>query len=111
MRNTSVFSRRNNETVIGQPNTEASLRPAFYEHLFITDIEIPLYSQSSLLSVNNQINSNVEVSHLAIMSPAQPATADTGYITEPLPLENTYTSDPSLQRALSCELLCFSIFE
>ncbi|CAG8933676.1 unnamed protein product [Penicillium salamii] len=34
------------------------------------------------------------------MSPAQPATADSGSITEPLPLENTYTSDPSLQRAL-----------
>ncbi|CAG8068228.1 unnamed protein product [Penicillium salamii] len=34
------------------------------------------------------------------MSPAQPATVDSGSITEPLPLENTYTSDPSLQRAL-----------
>ncbi|KAJ5219418.1 uncharacterized protein N7498_001517 [Penicillium cinerascens] len=33
-------------------------------------------------------------------SPPQPATADTGYITEPAPLENTYTSDTSLQRAL-----------
>ncbi|KAJ5601199.1 hypothetical protein N7510_010733 [Penicillium lagena] len=30
-----------------------------------------------------------------------PATADRGYITEPGPLENTYTSDASLQRALS----------
>jgi hypothetical protein len=37
------------------------------------------------------------------MSSSQPATADSGYITEPVPLENTYTSDPSLQRALSCE--------
>ncbi|KAJ5855383.1 uncharacterized protein N7529_009327 [Penicillium soppii] len=35
------------------------------------------------------------------MSSSQPATADSGYITEPVPLENTYTSDPSLQRALS----------
>ncbi|KAJ5121755.1 hypothetical protein N7526_008692 [Penicillium atrosanguineum] len=33
-------------------------------------------------------------------SPPQPATADTGYLTEPSPLENTYTSDTSLQRAL-----------
>ncbi|CAG7944344.1 unnamed protein product [Penicillium nalgiovense] len=32
---------------------------------------------------------------------SQPATADSGYITDPGPLENTYTSDPSLQRALA----------
>ncbi|KOS40672.1 hypothetical protein ACN38_g8461 [Penicillium nordicum] len=35
------------------------------------------------------------------MSSPQPATADTGYITDPGPLENTYTSDPSLQRTLA----------
>ncbi|KAJ6101806.1 hypothetical protein N7486_004233 [Penicillium sp. IBT 16267x] len=33
-------------------------------------------------------------------SPPQPATADSGYITQPAPLENTYTSDISLRRAL-----------
>ncbi|KAJ5483988.1 hypothetical protein N7539_005784 [Penicillium diatomitis] len=33
-------------------------------------------------------------------SPPQPATADTGYITQPVPLENTYTTDPSLKRLL-----------
>ncbi|KAJ5964946.1 uncharacterized protein N7479_004822 [Penicillium vulpinum] len=32
---------------------------------------------------------------------SQPATADSGYITDPGPLENTYTSDPSLQRTLA----------
>ncbi|KAJ5688553.1 hypothetical protein N7462_002945 [Penicillium macrosclerotiorum] len=32
--------------------------------------------------------------------PAQPATAETGYITQPAPLGNTYTSDISLQRSL-----------
>lgn len=37
-------------------------------------------------------------------SPSQPATADSGYITQPGPLENTYTSDTSLRRALECEL-------
>ncbi|KAJ5296160.1 hypothetical protein PENANT_c021G05274 [Penicillium antarcticum] len=38
------------------------------------------------------------------MSPSsapQPATADIGYMTEPGPLDNTYSSDTSLQRALS----------
>ncbi|KAI2715182.1 hypothetical protein CBS147332_4836 [Penicillium roqueforti] len=35
------------------------------------------------------------------MSYSQPATADSGYITDPGPLENTYTSDPSLQRTLA----------
>ncbi|RJE24962.1 acyl-CoA dehydrogenase [Aspergillus sclerotialis] len=37
------------------------------------------------------------------MSPSQPviASADTGSFTRPVPLENTYTSDTSLQRALS----------
>ncbi|OQE41829.1 hypothetical protein PENCOP_c004G04983 [Penicillium coprophilum] len=35
------------------------------------------------------------------MSSSQPATADVGYITDPGPLENTYTSDPSLQRTLA----------
>ncbi|KAJ6168843.1 hypothetical protein N7497_001686 [Penicillium chrysogenum] len=35
------------------------------------------------------------------MPSSQPATADSGYITDPGPLENTYTSDPSLQRALA----------
>ncbi|KAJ5824692.1 hypothetical protein N7447_007032 [Penicillium robsamsonii] len=35
------------------------------------------------------------------MSSSQPATADIGYITDPGPLENTYTSDPSLQRTLA----------
>ncbi|CAG7933835.1 unnamed protein product [Penicillium olsonii] len=34
------------------------------------------------------------------MPTTQPATADSGYITEPVSLENTYTSDPSLQRTL-----------
>ncbi|KAJ5156938.1 uncharacterized protein N7482_008038 [Penicillium canariense] len=33
-------------------------------------------------------------------SPPQPATAESGYITQPVPLENTYTTDTSLQRAL-----------
>ncbi|KAJ5278698.1 hypothetical protein N7478_004070 [Penicillium angulare] len=32
--------------------------------------------------------------------PPKPATADTGYITQPASLENTYTSDKSLQRSL-----------
>lgn len=41
------------------------------------------------------------------MSSPQPATADTGYITDPDPLENTYTSDPSLQRTLACEFLIY----
>ncbi|KAJ5207464.1 Acyl-CoA oxidase/dehydrogenase type 1 [Penicillium cf. griseofulvum] len=35
------------------------------------------------------------------MSSPQPATADIGYVTDPGPLENTYTSDPSLQRTLA----------
>ncbi|KAJ5170937.1 uncharacterized protein N7500_003720 [Penicillium coprophilum] len=35
------------------------------------------------------------------MSSSQPATADVGYITDPGPLENTYTSDLSLQRTLA----------
>ncbi|KAJ5498719.1 Acyl-CoA oxidase/dehydrogenase type 1 [Penicillium expansum] len=35
------------------------------------------------------------------MSTPQPATADSGYITDPGPLMNTYTSDPSLQRTLA----------
>ncbi|KGO76283.1 Acyl-CoA oxidase/dehydrogenase, type 1 [Penicillium italicum] len=35
------------------------------------------------------------------MSSPRPATADSGYITDPGPLENTYTSDPSLQRTLA----------
>ncbi|CAG8890270.1 unnamed protein product [Penicillium egyptiacum] len=35
------------------------------------------------------------------MSSPLPATADSGYITDPGPLENTYTSDPSLQRTLA----------
>ncbi|KAJ5143457.1 uncharacterized protein N7515_002244 [Penicillium bovifimosum] len=35
------------------------------------------------------------------MSNPQPATVDTGSITEPGPLENTYTSDPSLERTLA----------
>ncbi|KAJ5791148.1 uncharacterized protein N7518_008159 [Penicillium psychrosexuale] len=35
------------------------------------------------------------------MSSSQPATADSGYITDPGPLENTYTSDPSLQRTIA----------
>jgi hypothetical protein len=39
------------------------------------------------------------------MSSQQPATADTGYVTDPSPLENTYTSDPSLQRTLACKFL------
>lgn len=38
-------------------------------------------------------------------STPQPATADTGYITQPGPLENTYTSDIGLRRALGCEYL------
>ncbi|CEJ53950.1 hypothetical protein PMG11_00281 [Penicillium brasilianum] len=33
-------------------------------------------------------------------SPPQPATAESGYVTQPLPLENTYTTDTSLRRAL-----------
>ncbi|KAJ5654721.1 hypothetical protein N7490_001724 [Penicillium lividum] len=33
-------------------------------------------------------------------SPSQPATADSGYITQPAQLENSYTSDTSLQRSL-----------
>lgn len=33
-----------------------------------------------------------------------PATAETGYITQPSALENTYTSDKSLQRSLGCKL-------
>ncbi|KAJ5787917.1 hypothetical protein N7457_002907 [Penicillium paradoxum] len=35
------------------------------------------------------------------MASPKPATVDSGYITEPSPLENTYTSDPSLERTLA----------
>lgn len=45
------------------------------------------------------------------MATPKPATADSGYITEPNPLENTYTSDPSLQRTLECEFAVSQLFK
>jgi len=40
----------------------------------------------------------------------QPATAESGTFTEPAPLENTYTSDISLQRSLQCESVIFILY-
>lgn len=37
----------------------------------------------------------------------QPATAESGTITQPAALDNTYTSDTSLQRSLKCRFLFF----
>lgn len=37
-------------------------------------------------------------------SAPQPATAESGYITQPVPLENTYTTDTSLRRVVECKL-------
>lgn len=68
----------------GQPNNYIALLTRLHPQLF-----------------NVVITTTVNMSPKHANTPT-PATANTGHITKPAPLENSYTSDPSLRRILEC---------